>query len=75
MSQVNIQAIIQDLGGHSKVARLITERFEYISRQAVQQWQHPIPIDRAEQLAAISSGKYSVKDLRPDLAALFSRAS
>lgn len=45
-----------------------------VTPSAVAQWksgERPIPVERAQQIQALTRGAVTVRDLRPDLAAIF----
>lgn len=58
---------IELLGGPSKVVKLLAERGIEITPWAVNKWQHRVPSDRVLLLEALTEGKVTRHELRPDL--------
>lgn len=58
---------IELLGGPSKVARLLADRGIDITPWAVNKWRQRVPSDRVLLLEALTNGKVTRHDLRPDI--------
>jgi len=54
------RTVVKQLGGPAKVARYLD-----ISTAAVSKWRR-IPVERCADIAALSGGRYTPQQLRPD---------
>lgn len=58
MTKPSVKGLVKSLGGPKELAKRLG-----VTRQAIYQWRSGIPRSRAYELAALSGGRYSIKDL------------
>ena len=65
---MDAQKVIEALGGVAKVAKALKSPKrgrKHVTVQAIYKWKK-VPIERCAEIAALSGGKYTPQQLRPD---------
>ena len=58
--------VIEYFGGYQALANRISDEYESITRQAIEQWD-VIPVRRVAQIVELSAGRFTRENLMPDI--------